>query len=100
MIEFKNTKVLNIEGALYGMRMPYKSFERFDTKDGKVGSNDLDLAQSLVKAGPEHRKFLRQIFVNVTITAPIYWWAQFDTYKIGVTRNSSSFMHRGGEFLF
>jgi hypothetical protein len=59
-----------------------------------IGPNDMDLAQRLVKAGPEHRKFLRQIMVSVDITAPIYWWKEFDTYKIGTVANSTSTMHK------
>lgn len=59
-----------------------------------IGANDLDLMKRLIKAGPEHRKFLRQIFVSVDITAPLYWWKEFDTYKIGTTANSTSTMHK------
>ena len=59
-----------------------------------IGPNDMKLAQTLIKAGPEHRKFLRQIFVSVDITAPIYWWKEMDTYKIGTTANSTSTMHK------
>lgn len=59
-----------------------------------IGPNDMKLAQTLIKAGPEHRKFLRQIFVTVDITAPLYWWKQADTYKIGTTANSTSTMHK------
>lgn len=59
-----------------------------------LGDKDKALAQRLIKAGSEQRKFLRQIFVSVDITAPAYWWAEFDTYKVGVTRNSTSLMHR------
>ena len=59
-----------------------------------IGPNDMKLAQTLIKAGPEHRKFLRQIFVTVDITAPLYWWKQMDTYKIGTTANSTSTMHK------
>ena len=59
-----------------------------------IGPNDMKLAQALVKAGPEHRKFLRQIFVSVDITAPLYWWKQMDTYKIGTVANSTSTMHK------
>ena len=59
-----------------------------------IGPNDMDLAQRLIKAGPEHRKFLRQIFVSVDITAPLYWWKEADTYKIGTTANSTSTMHK------
>lgn len=61
----------------------------------EIGSNDLDLMQRLYKAGPEHRKYLRQIMVSMDITAPLYWISEFDTYKVGVTRNSCSFMHKG-----
>ena len=60
----------------------------------KIGKNDLNLAQRLIKAGSEHRKFLRQIFVSVDITAPLYWWKEFDTYKVGTVANSCSTMHR------
>lgn len=69
----------------------------FDTgiiKVALIGPNDMKLAQTLIKAGPEHRKFLRQIFVTVDITAPLYWWKQADTYKIGTTANSTSTMHK------
>lgn len=59
-----------------------------------IGPNDLDLAQRLIAAGPEHRKFMRQIFVSVDITAPLYWWKEFDTYKVGTTANSTSTMHK------
>jgi hypothetical protein len=59
-----------------------------------IGPKDMKLAQTLIKSGPEHRKFLRQIFVTVDITAPIYWWKEFDTYKIGTTANSTSTMHK------
>lgn len=59
-----------------------------------IGPNDMELAQRLIKAGGEHRKFLRQIFITVDITAPLYWWKEFDTYKIGTTANSTSTMHK------
>ena len=59
-----------------------------------IGPNDLALAQKLIKSGPEHRKFLRQILVSVDITAPMFWWSEFDTYKIGTTANSTSKMHK------
>lgn len=59
-----------------------------------IGKNDFDLAHKLIKAGSEHRKFLRQIFVSVDITAPLYWWKEFDTYKVGTTANSTSTMHK------
>ena len=67
----------------------------YDTKDHFIiGKNDLDLAQRLIKAGSDHRKFLRQIFVTVDITAPLYWWKEFDTYKVGTVANSCSTMHK------
>ena len=59
-----------------------------------IGENDMKLAQTLIKAGTEHRKFLRQIFVSVDITAPLYWWKEFDTYKVGTVANSTSTMHK------
>ena len=65
-----------------------------------LGPNDLDLAQRLIKAGPEHRKFLRQIFVSVDITGPLYWWKEFDTYKVGTVANSCSTMHKIHEKRF
>ena len=58
-----------------------------------IGPNDMGLAQNLIKAGSEHRKFMRQIFVTVDITAPLYWWKEFDTYKVGTVANSTSTMH-------
>lgn len=97
MIKFENSNVYNLENAIRGMRNPLNSWGRSDsvTKNGefKLGSNDLDLATRLKNAGPEHRKYLRQIFVSVDIDAPLYWWKQFDTYKIGTTSNSCSTMH-------
>ncbi len=60
----------------------------------KIGANDMKLAQSLIRGGSEHRKFMRQIFVSVDITAPLYWWKEFDTYKVGTVANSTSTMHK------
>ena len=86
------------------MRNPKNSWNRSDsyqsdfTNDGKngfvIGENDMKLAQTLIKAGNEHRKFMRQIFVSVDITAPLYWWKEFDTYKVGTVANSTSTMHK------
>lgn len=95
---FKNTCVYNIYNAILGARNPYDSWDKSDSKIDEnglliIGNNDLQLAQKLIKAGSEHRKFLRQIFVSVDITAPLYWWKEFDTYKIGTVSNSCSTMH-------
>jgi hypothetical protein len=101
MIKFENTEVMNFPGALRGMRNPLNSWDKYDSEwdgygeaDGfSIGDNDLNLAQRLIKAGPDHRKFLRQIFVSVDITAPLYWWKEFDTYKVATVSNSCSTMH-------
>ena len=112
MIKFECTEVFNFEGALRGMRNPLNSWDKSDSyidcmgaKYGleyagvvpgllHVGENDLNLAQRLIKAGTDHRKFLRQIMVSVDITAPLYWWKEFDTYKVGTVANSCSTMHK------
>ena len=100
---FENTEVFNFDGALRGMRNPMESWEKSDSYYGNneiglesyvIGENDLKLAQTLIKAGSEHRKFLRQIFTSVDITAPLYWWKEFDTYKVGTVANSCSTMHK------
>lgn len=97
-MKFENTEVYGFKRALKGMRNALESWHKNDTveENGKVviGENDLDLAQRLIKAGSEHRKFMRQIFVSVDITAPLYWWKEFDTYKVGTTANSTSTMHK------
>lgn len=103
-MKFENTDVFNFEGAFRGLRNPKNSWSRSDsyqsdfTNDGKngfvIGENDIKLAQTLIKAGNEHRKFMRQIFVSVDITAPLYWWKEFDTYKVGTVANSTSTMHK------
>lgn len=84
-----------IDGHQYSSDDCQKENE-FDKKNDVfiIGKNDLDLAQRLIKAGSEHRKFLRQIFVSVDVTAPLYWWKEFDTYKIGTVANSTSTMHK------
>lgn len=106
MIKFKHTEVMNFEGAIRGMRNPLNSWDKSDsfTVDGfdgndweseyKIGENDLDLMRRLIKAGSDHRKFMRQIFVSVDIIAPLYWWKEFDTYKVGTVSNSCSTMHK------
>jgi hypothetical protein len=93
-IKFENTEVFNFAAALRGMRNPMNSWHRNDSTLTEIGPNDLDLALRLTKAGPEHRKFLRQVFIAVDITAPRYWWSEFDTYKIGTAANSCSTMHK------
>jgi len=96
-MKFENTAVYNVDGAIRGMRNPLSSWHRSDSewRDGVfvIGEADLTLAKKLIAGGTEHRKFLRQIFVSVDITAPLYWWSEFDTYKIGTTANSTSTMH-------
>lgn len=92
-MKFENVKVFNIESAVHGIRNAKKSWDKSDSSGDYIGDEDLELAKKLIKAGSSHRKFLRQIMVSVDITAPMYWWAEFDTYKVGVTRNSTSFMH-------
>lgn len=97
MIKLERAKVLNVENALRGARNPLNSWDKSDSfHDSRrfiVGPEDLKLARRLVAAGSDHRKFLRQIFVSVDITAPLYWWKEYDTYKVGTTANSTSTMH-------
>lgn len=122
MIKVENIEVFNLEGAIRGMRNPMNSWDRSDSyygydckkcgvidRDGfckpqehecseylgyEVGPNDLDLMKRLYKGGPVHAKYLRQIMVSMDITAPLYWWKEFDTYKVGTTANSCSTMHK------
>ena len=97
-MKFENTEVFNFEGAIRGMRNPMNSWHLsdsyWDLDRYVIGENDMGLAQRLIRGGSEHRKFLRQIFVSVDITAPLYWWKEFDTYKIGTVANSTSTMHK------
>lgn len=122
-MKFQNTAVFGFEHAIRGMRNPLESWGRSDSKwkgycsESKewvdegcsydaclsccekikeffIGQNDLGLMQKLIKAGSEHRKFMRQIIVSVDITAPLYWWKEFDTYKVGTVANSTSTMHK------
>ncbi len=105
-MKFELTEVWGFEHALRGMRNPLESWNKYDSgrcpsenncKEDYgffIGKNDLELAQTLIKAGSEHRKFMRQIFVSVDITAPLYWWKEFDTYKVGTVSNSCSTMHK------
>lgn len=87
-------KVAGLTEALIGMRNPLNSWYLNDTKDDIIGEKDLGLAQRLIKAGNEHCKFMRQVQVWVNITAPRYWWSEFDTYKVGTSANSTSTMHK------
>ena len=114
MIKFENTEVMNFEGAIRGMRNPLNSWDKSDSytvdnfngndfeSEYKIGKNDLALMKKLIKAGSDHRKFMRQILVSVDITAPLYWWKEFDTYKVATVSNSCSTMHKihDKEFTF
>ena len=115
MIKVEINEVMGIYSAMRGMRNPLNSWEKTDTflnddieygfdafsgidydaimRGVTVGKNDKALARKLIDAGPSHRKFMRQIFVSMDITAPLYWWKEFDTYKVGTTANSCSTMH-------
>ena len=102
-MKFDKTEVFGMESATRGMRNPLESWHKSDSYWGNneynlesyvLGENDISLMQKLIKAGTEHRKFLRQIFISTDITAPLYWWKEFDTYKVGVTANSTSTMHK------
>lgn len=111
-MKFEKTEVWGFEHAIRGMRNPLESWNKSDsfingncgtdcscencsqTEGIEIGERDLFLMQKLIKAGSEHRKFLRQIFVSVDITAPLYWWKEFDTYKTGTVSNSTSTMHK------
>lgn len=97
MIKLEHTSVMNFENALRGMRNPMNSWDKSDSVFNPalcIGPNDLDLAQRLVGAGSDDRKYLRQIFVSVDVTAPLYWWKEYDTYKVGTVANSCSTMHK------
>lgn len=98
-MKFEHTQVWGFEHAVRGMRNPMNSHNKSDSyydvnNDFVIGKNDINLMQKLIKAGPEHRKFMRQIFVSVDITAPFFWFKEFDVYKIGTTANSTSTMHK------
>ena len=112
-MKFERTKVMNFENAIRGMRNAWESWDKSDSRwetkvvhcygmfgypekrtEFVIGENDLELMQKLIKAGSEHRKFMRQILVSVDITAPLYWWKEADTYKVGTVSNSTSTMHK------
>lgn len=119
MIKIENTEIVGWEAAIRGMRNPLNSWEKSDSGYGcgndkeyfcdkcsssfhcpsrektyNIGPNDLDLMKRLRNAGTDHRKFMRMITVYVDITAPLYWWKEFDTYKVGTVANSCSTMHK------
>ncbi|MBR5448316.1 MAG: hypothetical protein IKV40_07840 [Clostridia bacterium] len=99
MIKIERYSAMNFDNAIRGARNPMNSWERSDSyydENGKfvMGEADLAFGKRLVSAGPDHRKFIRQIFVSVDITAPLYWWKEFDTYKVGTVANSTSTMHK------
>ena len=99
MLKVERISVVNMENAIRGARNPMNSWARMDSYYDEHGSfvlgeNDLLLAHKLAVAGSDHRKFLRQIIVSMDITAPLYWWKEFDTYKVGTVANSCSTMHK------
>lgn len=99
MIKIERTSVMNFDNAMRGARNPLNSWARYDSEfdsDGNFifGENDLSLAKRLCSAGTDHRKFIRMIFVSVDVTAPLYWWKEYDTYKVGTVANSTSTMHK------
>ena len=99
-MKFEKSWTGNWENAFRGLRHPYESYAKSDSEFlnygtmFKLGPNDLELAQRMIKAGTPNDKFLRQIFVSVDIIAPLYWWKEMDTYKVGTTANSTSTMHK------
>lgn len=99
MISLSNAVVFGWHSAIMGMRNPMNSWNKSDSVfysdfSCQIGQNDLDLMKTLIKAGTEHRKFLRMIHVQMDIEAPLYWWKEFDTYKVGTVANSCSTMHK------
>ena len=109
MIKIENTEVYGWKAAIRGMRNSYNSWDKSDSYETHIenpqtlntapfeffiGDNDLELMRKLVKAGSDHSKFMRMITVTCDITAPLYWWKEFDTYKVGTVRNSCSTMHK------
>ena len=99
MLKTERIAVMNLENAMRGARNPLNSWARSDSyynEKGEyiLGPNDLDLAKRLRNAGSDHRKYLRQVIVCMDITAPMYWWKEFDTYKVGTVANSTSTMHK------
>lgn len=99
MLKIERDAVMNLDGAIRGARNPMNSWAKSDSyydENGKfvLGPVDMDFGHRLAVSGSDHRKFLRQVFVTVDITAPLYWWKEFDTYKVGTVANSCSTMHK------
>lgn len=99
MLKVERISVMNFENAVRGARNPMNSWTKSDSyydDNGNyvLGENDLSLCKRLANAGSDHRKYLRQVFVTMDITAPLYWWKEFDTYKVGTVANSCSTMHK------
>lgn len=101
MIEITNLEVTGFKAAIRGMRNPMNSWDKSDSEFGKhisendvIGENDMSLMKRLFEAGTDHRKFMRMIVVYMDINAPLYWWKEFDTYKVGTVANSCSTMHK------
>lgn len=94
MIKIENLKVYGFESAMIAMRNPLNSWSLNDTKNNDIGKNDLDLLLRLCKAGADHRKVLRQMLISFDVVAPLYWFKEFDTYKVGTVSNSCSTMHK------
>lgn len=94
MIKVEKIDVWGFEHAIRGMRNPMNSWNLSDTTDDVIGERDAALMKKLIVSGPEHRKFLRQIMISMDIIAPLYWWKEFDTYKIGTVVDSCSTMHK------
>ena len=107
-MKIETIEVMGLKGAIHGMRNPLNSWAKSDSTENNsetefnysLGENDLELAKRLCKAGSDHRKFVRMIHVQADITAPTYWIAEHDTYKIATTRNSCSFQHKGSSKMF
>ena len=98
MIKIENVDVYGFEAAIRGARNPMNSWDRMDSGytngEFEIGENDYDLLRRLTIAGPEHRKWNRMVTVTMDITAPLYWWKEYDTYKVGTVANSCSTMHK------
>ncbi len=99
MLKIERDAVMNLDGAIRGARNPMNSWAKSDSyydENGRfvLGPVDIDFGHRLAVSGSDHRKFLRQVFVTVDITAPLYWWKEFDTYKVGTVANSTSTMHK------